>query len=76
MGGVVSSTADVLAIIGGGTTLILAVFGVARYSRCRMVSCCWGGCKLTNVPPSASSSSASESPPSVPLAEVGRASSV
>ena len=76
MGGVVSSTADVLAIIGGGTTLILAVFGVARYSRCRMVSCCWGGCKLTNVPPASSSSSSESAPPSVPLAEVGRASSV
>ena len=51
MGGVVSSTADVLAIIGGTTTLILGIFGAVRYSRCRSVSCCWGACRLTNAPP-------------------------
>lgn len=51
MGGVVSSTADVLAILGGTTTLVLGIFGAVRYSRCRSVSCCWGACKLTNAPP-------------------------
>jgi hypothetical protein len=51
MGGVVSSTADVLAILGGATTLILGIFGAVRYSRCRVVACCWGACRLTNEPP-------------------------
>jgi hypothetical protein len=51
MGNVVTSTADVLAIIGGGTTLCLGIFGAIRYSRCRTVSCCWNGCILQNEPP-------------------------
>jgi hypothetical protein len=51
MGGVVSSTADVIAIVGSATTLILGIFGAVRYSRCRVVACCWGACRLTNAPP-------------------------
>ena len=51
MGNVVTSTADILAIIGGATTLVLGVFGAVRYSRCRTVSCCWNGCILQNEPP-------------------------
>ena len=51
MGNVVTSTADVLAIIGGATTLCLGIFGAVRYSRCRTVSCCWNGCILQNDPP-------------------------
>jgi hypothetical protein len=53
MGNVVTSTADILAIIGGATTLVLGVFGAVRYSRCRTVSCCWNGCILQNEPPTA-----------------------
>ena len=53
MGNVVTSTADILAIIGGATTLCLGIFGAVRYSRCRTVSCCWNGCILQNEPPGA-----------------------
>jgi hypothetical protein len=53
MGNVVTSTADILAIIGGATTLCLGIFGAVRYSRCRTVSCCWNGCILQNEPPNA-----------------------
>lgn len=51
MGNIVTSTADILAIIGGATTLCLGIFGAVRYSRCRTVSCCWNGCILQNEPP-------------------------
>ena len=53
MGNIVTSTADILAIIGGTTTLCLGIFGAVRYSRCRTVSCCWNGCILQNDPPNA-----------------------
>jgi hypothetical protein len=53
MGNVVTSTADILAIIGGATTLVLGIFGAVRYSRCRTVTCCWNGCILENEPPNA-----------------------
>jgi hypothetical protein len=53
MGNIVTSTADILAIIGGATTLCLGIFGAVRYSRCRTVSCCWNGCILQNEPPGA-----------------------
>jgi hypothetical protein len=53
MGNVVTSTADILAIIGGVTTLCLGIFGAVRYSRCRTVTCCWNGCILENEPPNA-----------------------
>jgi len=51
MGNIVTSTADILAIIGGATTLCLGIFGAVRYSRCRTVTCCWKGCILENEPP-------------------------
>jgi hypothetical protein len=51
MGNIVTSTADILAIIGGATTLCLGIFGAVRYSRCRTVTCCWNGCILQNDPP-------------------------
>ena len=51
MGNIVTSTADILAIIGGATTLCLGIFGAVRYSRCRTVTCCWNGCILQNEPP-------------------------
>ena len=51
MGNVITSTADVLAIIGGATTLVLGVFGAIRYSRCRSVSCCCSACVIENNPP-------------------------
>ena len=50
MGNIVTSTADVLAIAGGGTTLIAAVFGAIRLLRCQSISCCWGGFSLMNRP--------------------------
>lgn len=50
MGGVVSSTADILAILGGVTTLVLGVFGAIRLSRCQHVRCCWGCIDLVNKP--------------------------
>lgn len=55
MGNIVTSTADILAIIGGATTLCLGIFGAVRYSRCRTVTCCWNGCILQNDPPGAQS---------------------
>ena len=57
MGNIVTSTADILAIIGGATTLCLGIFGAVRYSRCRTVTCCWNGCILQNEPPGAQPSS-------------------
>jgi hypothetical protein len=67
MGNVVTSTADILAIIGGATTLVLGIFGAVRYSRCRTVTCCWNGCILENEPPNADKKK-SEAPidPTVP----------
>jgi hypothetical protein len=50
MGGIVSSTADILAILGGVTTLVLGVFGAIRLSRCQNVRCCWGCIDLVNKP--------------------------
>jgi hypothetical protein len=50
MGGIVSSTADILAILGGVTTLVLGVFGAIRLSRCQHVRCCWGCIDLVNKP--------------------------
>ena len=54
MGNVVSSTADILAILGGVTTLVLGVFGAIRLSRCQNVRCCWGCIDLVNKPLSSS----------------------
>ncbi|NBQ43656.1 MAG: hypothetical protein EBU23_14630 [Mycobacteriaceae bacterium] len=54
MGGIVSSTADILAILGGVTTLVLGVFGAIRLSRCQNVRCCWGCIDLVNKPLAAS----------------------
>ena len=50
MGNVVSSTADILAILGGTTTLVLGIFGAIRLSRCQNVRCCWGCIDLVNKP--------------------------
>jgi len=50
MGGIVSSTADILAILGGVTTLMLGIFGAVRLSRCQTVKCCWGCIDLINKP--------------------------
>ena len=50
MGNVVSSTADILAILGGATTLIIGIFGAIRLSRCQTVRCCWGCVDLVNRP--------------------------
>ena len=50
MSGIVTNTADVLAIIGGATTLLLGVFAAVRLSRCQTVSCCWGALNLVNKP--------------------------
>ena len=50
MGSVVSSTADILAILGGATTLVLGLFGAIRLSRCQTVRCCWGCIDLVNKP--------------------------
>ena len=50
MGSIVTSTADILAILGGATTLIGAVFAAIRLSRCQRVSCCWGALSLENKP--------------------------
>ena len=46
----VSSTADILAILGGATTFVAAIFAAVRLSRCQRVICCWGGCQLENKP--------------------------
>jgi hypothetical protein len=50
MGNVVSNTADILAILGGVTTLVLGLFGAIRLSRCQTVACCWGCINLVNKP--------------------------
>ena len=50
MSGIVTSTADILAILGGATTLLLGIFGAVRLSRCQTVSCCWGALNLVNKP--------------------------
>ena len=50
MGNVVSNTADILAILGGATTLIIGIFGAIRLSRCQTVRCCWGCIDLINKP--------------------------
>ena len=50
MGNIVTSTADILAILGGATTLLLGIFGAVRLSRCQTVSCCWGALNLVNKP--------------------------
>ena len=50
MGNVVSNTADILAILGGVTTLVLGLFGAIRLSRCQTVKCCWGCINLVNKP--------------------------
>jgi hypothetical protein len=69
MGNVVSSTADILAIIGGATTLVLGVFGAIRYSRCRRVACCCNACVIENTPPA-------EAKKEPPMGEVLRGESV
>jgi len=61
MGNVVSSTADILAILGGVTTLILGVFGAIRLSRCQHVRCCWGCIDLINKPIASAGASPSNS---------------
>ena len=50
MSTIITSTADVLAILGGVTTFTAAVFAAVRLSRCQKVLCCWGGCQLENKP--------------------------
>ena len=50
MGDIITSTADILAILGGVTTFTAAVFAAVRLSRCQKVLCCWGGCQLENKP--------------------------
>ena len=50
MSEIVTSTADVLAILGGCTTFCAAVFAAVRLSRCQTITCCWGGCTLVNKP--------------------------
>ena len=67
MGNIVTSTADILAILGGATTLLLGIFGAVRLSRCQTVSCCWGELNLVNkplpvVPPSAPAAGAYPAP--------------
>ena len=47
---IVTSTADVLAILGGATTFIAAVFTAVRLARCQTVTCCWGAISLVNRP--------------------------
>ena len=47
---IITSTADILAILGGLTTFTAAVFAAVRLSRCQKVLCCWGGCQLENKP--------------------------
>jgi len=50
MSNIITSTADILAILGGVTTFTAAVFAAVRLSRCQKVLCCWGGCQLENMP--------------------------
>ena len=66
---IVTSTADVLAIIGGATTFIGAVFAAIRLSRCQRVTCCWGAMSLENKP------LATPPPPAPQLHELQRAPS-
>lgn len=66
MGNIVTSTADILAIIGGATTLCLGIFGAVRYSRCRTVTCCWNGCILENEPPGTDKKKNESIDPTVP----------
>ena len=66
MGNVVTSTADILAIIGGVTTLCLGIFGAVRYSRCRTVTWCWNGCILENEPPGTDKKKSEAIDPTVP----------
>ena len=50
MSNLVTSTADILAILGGATTFTAAVFAAVRLSRCQNVTCCWGAFTLVNKP--------------------------
>jgi hypothetical protein len=75
MGSVVSSTADILAILGGATTLVLGVFGAIRLSRCQNVRCCWGCIDLVNKPIAASTDTALASTKSAQPSPPLRASS-
>ncbi len=75
MGNVVSSTADILAILGGATTLVLGVFGAIRLSRCQNVRCCWGCIDLVNKPIAASTDTALASTKSAQPSPPLRASS-
>jgi len=67
MGNVVSSTADILAILGGITTLVLGLFGAIRLSRCQTVRCCWGCIDLVNKPISLANKASpkSDAPPAL-----------
>ena len=47
---IITSTADVLAVIGGATTFCAALFAAVRLSRCQTVTCCWGCIDLKNKP--------------------------
>ena len=47
---IITSTADILAILGGATTFCAALFAAVRLSRCQTVSCCWGAVNLINKP--------------------------
>ena len=60
MSDIVTSTADILAILGGCTTFAAAIFAAVRLSRCQTVTCCWGAFSLVNKPLPA--------PPSAPTA--------
>ena len=50
MSDIVTSTADILAILGGCTTFAAAIFAAVRLSRCQTVTCCWGAFSLINKP--------------------------
>jgi hypothetical protein len=69
MGNVVSNTADILAILGGVTTLVLGLFGAIRLSRCQTVRCCWGCIDLVNKPIAAADKSTTkgDTPPTQTL---------
>ena len=70
MSGIVNNTADILAILGGVTTLVVGVFAAIKMSRCKKVTCCWSGCVLENEPPKTtgteSKTSGVTAPPSTP----------
>ena len=66
MGNVVSNTADILAILGGATTLIIGIFGAIRLSRCQTVRCCWGCVDLINKPPGDATPPGVAKPPTPP----------